>query len=93
MSMDEINEAMMNTMLKGAEGAWAIGSRVEKSFSEPGDRNPVGTKGTVRGSLRDPSPQTINGHRCEYMYLIKFDTEVTCVACADFKLKLIDEKK
>lgn len=36
-----------------AEGAWPNGTRIVKSYSEPGDSTANGTKGTILGSLRN----------------------------------------
>jgi hypothetical protein len=54
-----------------AEGAIPNGTRVEKVKSEAGDGSPLGTKGTVLGSI---SHETING----IGYFIEWDTAPRC---------------
>lgn len=45
-----------------------LGSRVEKVFSEKGDVHPVGSKGYIVGSLKDP--------KMGELYLIVFDQQI-----------------
>lgn len=50
-----------------AEGAWPVGDRVVKINSEPDDRFPDGTAGTILGSVA--GPLEIGG----YLYFVEWD--------------------
>ena len=50
-----------------AEGAYPAGSRVVKQNSEPGDGNPDGALGVVRGSMAGPMPGSV------LFYFIEWD--------------------
>lgn len=54
-------------------GAILNGSRVVKTGSEPGDRTPDRTPGTVLGSMGGPGPIVIEGRSVTYGYLIRWD--------------------
>lgn len=49
-----------------APGAYPNGSRIKKVWGEPGDANPLGTEGTVLGSVYHPD----HG----YAYFVEWDT-------------------
>jgi hypothetical protein len=54
-----------------ADGAIPNGTRVRKCLMEEGDANPVGTLGTVEGSM-GPVPHPLHGNM--YGYFVRWDT-------------------
>lgn len=67
-----------------SEGAWANGTRIVKSKSEPGDATPNGTMGTVLGSIHHPEVGTA--------YFIEWDDRPKhAVLVCDFKISEVTE--
>lgn len=65
-----------------AEGAWPNGSQVEKISHEPNDATPLGTLGTVLGSLHFPD--------AGYGYFIEWDDKPkTAIFVIDWKLRRV----
>jgi hypothetical protein len=54
-----------------AEGAIPNGARIVKSFTEEHDANPVGTLGTVLGSIE--APPGVTGYPDKFFYFVEWD--------------------
>lgn len=77
------------------EGAYEIGTRIEKTKSEEGDRNQDGAKGTIFGVL---DATKANHPRVKYMYAVVFDGKskiddaLKIVMITDYKVKPIEDE-
>jgi hypothetical protein len=59
---------------QNAPGAIPASTRIEKAWCDPGDPNPVGTKGTVLGSISHPE--------LGIAYFVEWDTYPCCAVLA-----------
>lgn len=72
---DEQNKQLINLLLKGAPGAYPIGTEVIKVSSEKDDFAENGDTGIVKGSIAIPKGMGIiyKGNETRYLYLVAWD--------------------
>lgn len=84
---DEIAEKL--GLGQNAEGAYIVGTEVQKTHSEEGDGNPDGTLGVVKGSklidMLHPDNSSIN---VKYIYFVEFVGFPVPIFIVDYKIKL-----
>lgn len=71
------------------KGAIPNGRRIRKANSEPGDRTPDGTEGTIVGSICLPGTEAfhIEGQVVTMGYMIEWDNDEQIVFTTDLKVE------
>lgn len=72
---DEKNKQLIDLFLKGAPGAYSIGTEVIKISSEKDDFAENGDRGIVKGSIAVPKGMGpfYKGNETRYLYLVTWD--------------------
>lgn len=95
--MANIPPQMEKLLLAGAEGAYPIGTNIEKVNCETGDLHPLGTKGVVLGSIGVPKSTALEFQRTnapdkplvKFMYCVLFEDTNQSILIMDSKIKSV----